>query len=409
MTSVSPGLGPDVENELRELRSLMAEFLAALPQPVSRAVDVEKQLALDKKLAWQVFRIARDPDPRTAGGRIPGPAATRRLLSAAKRAKLPSPLRERVDATTAKCRDLIESHARDRSTFELMVSAVTGDGLKVRNAELKRSAFRVNRQIYGKQCDATIFTLIIMPGTEPGLVHLASIRGQEGLCSYRPMSGLEISRHRFDHAGGEVQSRTRIDPDSPADSDRGTEPIALLESFSSQPFPPIRQVTGADGFVRSIAETTQLGHTKSMTFYLADVVHNSPLRGPSGDEAAAVGHIYEVATPSSLLFQDVLIHESLAVEPTLRVLRNRRDAGTWPGDDPIPLLPIQERVDNLGRGLTACHTPELPRYPELIGHACNRLGWDPDLLQLFRARIEHPVVDSVSWLRFDLSHLFDPD
>ena len=95
--------------------------------------------------------------------------------------------------------------------------------------------------------------------------------------------------------------------------------------------------------------------------------------------------------------------------PEMRVLINRRDAGAWPGDDRSVLLPVQETASRAGRGAAAVSAPEAPHYPEMITHITRRLGWDSDHLLLFRSRIEHPVLNSVVWMRFDLSHTADAE
>ena len=263
--------------------------------------------------------------------------------------------------------------------------------------------YRANRQLLGKYCDADLFTLLVRPGSEPGTVDMCSIRGLVGLHRLRPGVQLEVSRHRFDHSDGSVQTREAIDEnEGPA----GAPPIALLRSFGSQPAPEIRQVECADGFVRSFAETSSLGRASATTCFLADVVRDSRLVGPDEPpSAAAVGHIHEVVTPARRLYHDCLVDERLCGDrlPDLRILAARRDAGSWPGDDPSVLLPVQERVTRIGRGSSAATAPDVPRYAEMIEHVTSRLGWDPGAFVLFRAMIDHPVLGSVAWMRLDVS------
>jgi hypothetical protein len=401
MSTIQGQLDEDVTQALGELRSAYADLLAALPGQLNRAIEVERILELDKKLAWQVYRIATSRELLGAGALVPGAAATRRLIQAAKCHGVSEQIQDRIRATTTAFHETVRRHASDRSSFDLMVSALTGDGLTTRNDELKRTAFRTNRELLGKYCDTDVFTLIVHPGTEPNTVHMCSLRGMVNLYRLRPLTRLEISRHRFDRSDGSVQTREALDEDISS-----TSPVALLSEFCSEPMPEIRQVESADGFVRSFAETSQLGLRSAVTCFLADVVRNSPL--VTADEVhgtAAIGHIHEVATPARLLLHDCLIDERVCrdIMPELRVITNRRDAGAWSGADPSVLLPVQEIVTRAGRGAQSAATPEVPHYSDMIDHVMNRLGWDPDRLLLFRSRIEHPVLDSVVWMRFDLS------
>jgi hypothetical protein len=396
-------LDAEIAEAVQRLRAAYADLLAAIPERTGRAIDVERALGLDKKLAWQVFRVATAGDPLSAGARVPGAAAARRVVRAARRHGVSPDVARRLEESTGAFHDAVRRHAGDRSSFDLMVSAVTGDGLAARDEELKRAAFRANRQLLGKYCDADVFTLLVHPGDRPGTVHMCSLRGLVNLYRLRPMTRLEISRHRFDRSDGSVQEREAIDA---ADDDAGAPPIALLGEFCDPPLPEIRQVPCPDGFVRSFFETASLGLRSAVTCFLADVVRNSPLvtkDEPAG--TAAVGHIHEIATPARLLYHDCLIDDRICddVSPELRIIANRRDAGTWPGDDRSVLLPVQEDVIRAGRGAATVAAPQVPRYPQMIKHITDRLGWDPDRFVLHRARIEHPVLNSVVWMRFDLS------
>ena len=394
---VSAGLDAEVSEIIGELKIAYAVLLTAVPD-CTCAIDVERRLGLNKKLAWQVFRVARAENPLEAGARVPGPAATREVLRAAKRYGLDDEVADRVATLSDRFHAMVQRHAADRSSFDLMLSAVTRDGLDGRNRELKRSAFRANRQLLGKYCEADVFTLLVHPGAKSDTVDMCSLRGLVDLHRLRPTVGLEIARHRYDFKDGAIQQREAIDND-------GTEghgpPIALLRKFCSQPIPDIRQVECSDGFVRSFAETSKLGRRAAVTCFLADVTRNSD-PSAAGDRQRAIGSIHEIATPSRVLYLDCLVDERICGDhaPALRVLTNRRDADAWPADDPTVLLPVQERVDRIGKGPSAVTAPEVAQYPEMIEHLTVRLGWDANRLVLFRTRIEHPVLNAVAWMRF---------
>jgi hypothetical protein len=393
-------LDQDVDDVIGRLREAYSDLLSALPDEVGGAIEVERALGLNKKLAWQVYRVATATTPLIAGARVPGTAAARQVVRAARRAGVPSTIIDRIEAGTAAFHETVRRHADDRSSFDLMVSAVSGDGLAARDEDLKRSAFRANRQLLGRYCDVDVYTLLAVPGRLPGTVHMCALRGLIGLRRLRPRVRLEISRHRYDRSGsdGGIGQRRTLDGD-PVDEHT---PIPVLHEFSSKPLPAIHQSTAPDGFVRSSLETSSLGLRSSATCFLADVNHDSEYR--SADGSAGIGHIHRVATPARLLLQDVLIDERLVGDrgPELRILASASDAEAWPGDDPSAVLPIHESVDRMGRGPAAIAAPEVPRYRAMIEHVTDRLGWDADRLMVHRARIDHPVLHSVVWMRFDL-------
>ena len=65
-------------------------------------------------------------------------------------------------------------------------------------------------------------------------------------------------------------------------------------------------------------------------------------------------------------------------------------------------MELLESVMYLGQGLSVLPTREVPRYVELARYATDRLGWDADRFDVYRCRIEYPVMPSTVVLRFDL-------
>lgn len=394
-------LDAEVSEAIGDLRAAYADLLAAIPGDASSSIAVERTLGLNKKLAWQVYRVATAPTPLVAGTRVPGTAAARQVVRAAERLGIDAAIRERIVDGTAAFLDTVNRHADDRSSFDLMVSAVSGDGLAARDEELKRTAFRATRQLAGRYCDVDVYTILAVPGDEPGTVHMCSLRGLVGLRRLRPGVRLEISRHRFDKSGGAVDEREAIvEPE-------GDVPVSVLREFSSQPLPPIRQSVSHDGFVRTFLETRSLGADSAATCFVADVNRNSNFHGSDG--SAGIGHIHRIATPARLLLQDALIDERLIPGdrmPELRILASPNEAERWPpGEDTSALLPVAESVERIGRGPSAVAAPEVPRYAEMVAHVADRLGWDAGRLVVHRARIDHPISQSVAWMRFDLAEI----
>jgi hypothetical protein len=80
-------------------------------------------------------------------------------------------------------------------------------------------------------------------------------------------------------------------------------------------------------------------------------------------------------------------------------------------DDPIPdnyterqALPVPVKVDRLGVGSNAVATPDVPQYPEMLAYLCERAGWDPERFEVFRCRVQYPILNSVVAVRFQLPH-----
>ncbi|OAB63881.1 hypothetical protein AY599_25895 [Leptolyngbya valderiana BDU 20041] len=384
------------------VRSAYAELLSAVPREGPGAIGVERALGISKKLAWQVYRVATSDNPLGSGARVPGKAATRQVLLAASRAGVSASVTDRVREATERFHAVVSHHADDRSSFDLMVRSVSGDGIVGHDAELKRTAYRANRELVGRCCDVDLFTLLVRRSDTPGQMDMCSLRGLAGLRRLRPDVPLEISRHRFDQGEGNVRTREPVFGDASADGPEG-----LVEAFSSEPLPSISALVGKDGYTRFVAEVDRLGTTSAVSCYLCDMTRGLSIRSPDG--TAAIGNIHEVATPAQVLYQDMLVDPSLLAEdafgpahPSLRVLARRPEATVWPGDDAGVVLPVAERLVRGGRGSGAVSAPELPAYPGMIRQIGERLGWNVEDMVLFRVRIEHPVLHSVVWMRLDL-------
>lgn len=401
-TAAAEVLDSSVVEAVTGVRSAYAELLSAVPRDGAGAIGVERALGVSKKLAWQVYRVATSENPLGSGARVPGKAATRQVLLAATRAGVPGEITDRVRVATEQFHAAVSDHADDRSSFDLMVRSVSGDGIAGHDAELKRTAYRVNRELVGRCCDVDLFTLLVRRSETPGFIEMCSLRGLAGLRRLRPDVPLEISRHRFDQGEGNVRTREPV-----FGNGAGHGPVGLVEAFSTEPLPSISAVVGKDGYTRFVAEVDRLGTTSAVSCYLCDMTRGLPIRSPDG--TAAVGNIHEVATPAQVLYQDMLVDPSLLAEdafgpahPSLRVLSRRPETTAWPGDDAGLVLPVAERLVRGGRGSGAVSVPELPAYPGMVRRVGEQLGWDVEEMVLFRVRIEHPVLHSVVWVRLDL-------
>jgi len=413
MTATGPtpaaasALDAEVVDAVVSLRGAYADLLAAVPREGTGAIGVERALGISKKLAWQVYRVATAENPLSSGARVPGKAAARQVISAAARLGVSSDVTDRVEIATERFHTAVSEHADDRSSFDLMVRSVTGEGLAGHDAELKRTAYRVNRELMGRCCDVDLFTLLVAPSEKPGHMDMCSLRGLHGLRRLRPDVPLVISRHRFDQGEGNVRQREPVFQDTIA-----AGPTGLVAEFSTEPLPSIAAHTGQDGYTRFVANVDRLGTSSAVSCYLADMTRGLPIRSPDG--SCAIGNIHEIGTPAETLFQDMLIDRRLLAEdgfgpisPELRVLSRRLESTTWPGDDTGVLLPVAERIVRGGRGMPALSTPELPDYPGMVESVTKQLGWDAGNLVLFRVRIEHPVLHSVVWVRLDLAGRLD--
>ena len=394
-------IAPEVREILIRLRSAYAALIATIPDGASSAIQVERSLKLNKKLAWQVYRVATAEDPLSSGARAPGEAAARQVIQAARAQGVASEVTERIQSATRDFHDAIDRHADDRSSFDLMLQSLTGDGLDARDYDLKRSAYRANRELLGKYCEVDVSTLIVSKAEDDDHAHMCSLRGLAGLHRLRPHARLQISRQRYRRSGTQIVASEPLDQESAI----GDPPVAILKEFSSHPIPALRQDVSNDGYIRTSVDTNTLGHASATTCFLADVARSMMIgQDPVLNEPRSIDNLHEVATPARLLLHDMLVDERIVgdLRPQLRIITRRADADTWPGNDASIVLPIREHVQDLGSGLGRAAVSELAAYTQMLKHIVDKLGWDASSMRLYRTAIEYPVLCSMVWMRFEL-------
>ena len=226
--------GGAVAAQCREaLTGLRAALLAALDRAgidSAHPREAARRLGVDKNLMWRVSKVVGQPDVFEAVRSVPRRTAFGRLCEALTRAGVPGPLVDDAAAAHAAFDRLVDDHAGDRESFELIVGGLGSDSQAGASLEQARKlAFRGNVGVFGVQAHTQVFTALLAPSADqPGCV---------------------------DAAGGGVP----LDPDAPADGS------GLLEAFSSRPFPELGVEQAADGTQRYVLESGELGRTGELT------------------------------------------------------------------------------------------------------------------------------------------------
>ncbi|MCH7702712.1 MAG: hypothetical protein IID37_13600, partial [Planctomycetes bacterium] len=147
-----------------------------------------------------------------------------------------------------------------------------------------------------------------------------------------------------------------------------------------------------------------IGDTAAITCVQGSVVHDAASR--YRDEHNRVGTTAAtVCIPSEVLILDFLIREDTfgPITPQAAVY------GQLPGMTPQPVsnperhrLALDESVIYLGKGPSVLHSPDVPKYPDMARYVFDRLGWDGERFDVYRCRIEYPVVPSEVIIRHDM-------
>lgn len=371
------------------LRSALSELLAALPGPIERAVDVERALELDKKLAWQVFRLARS---QTAAelGKVPAARSVGRLLRAAERHDVPEELLERVRRAFEQFDAFTAIQAGDREALVSMVRSVAGDGDEQEDARLRRTLYRGNAQVWGLRMRQFVRSSIFLPPSKDP----SAAKGEFALSAHIGLEQIRADSHAAIVSWARPSGAKRAD---------GTEEVVpaftLHEEFCSRPLPRVmaRQSVGAR--IETELTLPAVGKPGATTLYTSQTL------GEVKTEALARFEVNNIfCIPVEMVVFDLLIPAGWADGATARAafygrryhpehVFERREAD---------LLPQRGVLEWLGEFRGAMpEVPGGPRHAEAVASVLGQCGCGDAAFDVFRATVEYPVLHTLLALGVD--------
>ena len=381
----------------------MAEVVGAVSGEIGTAVELERTLKLDKRLSWRIFRITRATEPLSVGAHIPGRASIKKFMNAAARRGASPTMIESVEAVYRDFEQLVKTHAGDRSSFDSLVSAFDRDAAQQMDLQQRRAAFRAESHILGIQAHTQLNCSILHPSTNPEKDDLISIRGIIGLLQTRRHRRWVISRSRVrpnnDVSQQAYAESARQALDSKAEAKHGVE---LLSEFCSRPLPQIRSFTTKDRHVNTELVLEAVGKDSAVTCMLGSIWKET-LGHYQNEHSPDNGAVVLVRTPVETLIHDLVVFKGMygRINPDVIVISDHDGRGSELESDG-DLLDMDLSVTYLGQGPSVLQTLDVPRYPEMAQYAFDRLGWDGEKFDVYRCRVEYPVMPSSVVVRFDL-------
>jgi hypothetical protein len=397
------GFESEAARVLKQLRTALLEVVNAVPGPKAKPAELQRSLSIDFKLSWRVLKVLSAHGPLAAGPHVPGPGAVRTFLSAAKKAGVNHRLVNAARLAAADFDNLVASHAGDRMVFDSMISALaeTQDARQI-TMQHRRAAFRAQSHILGLQSHVQLKCVIVQPAQDPNRVDLVRITGLLSLRQLRPNAPLIVPRISLvNDDGGSLRDGIR----EPLDPDAGlVDGVALLRDFCSQP--PPRFLPGPSELDPEFGELVSqgLGRGAAITFFGGHLVRSAvPRYREDGNPIGA--NFVRVRIPSEVLFIDLLIRED-TYGPLAPFSRARAEHfGELPHlrvlDEAQELEP-REPVARLGKGCSVLYTPDVPGYADLGRYVFQRLGADPERFDVYRLRVEYPLLPSTVAMAFEL-------
>lgn len=376
---------------LQELQFALSGVVAALPGRMTKAIDLQRALEIDPKLAWRLHKFINANSALSASGMVPGIVPLRRFLAAAERVGVSPKLTAIAMIAFEQFEGFIATQAGDRTAFSAMINRGNdSDGTALLH---RKAAFRASAHFLGVQTKAYVMALMVHPSNRhPGKFDMASVTEKIGVQRLRSDARvvLDCFKNSFetidsvgDTGSPESQAMASILPEFCKNAD--------MKSMKTRPrgnFTELELVAGQD-------RNVNVGTPSSGDWAFASVERES-------DEKIGEGEPLQInvciSTPVESFTMDVLLHKSIAADFATRVSNFMcfvvGDMNTDSPQNEYARVAIHETITSLGVGRAVLRHDEAPRNAEVLTHVARRLGWDIESFRVYRLKIAHPVVGS---------------
>lgn len=402
-TELSSGFCRDTMDSVTRVRAGLLAALRPSTGVVHKSRDLQKALGVDVKLSWQAYRVCNSDSYVDMALHMPTGAQVRKLLRAASKRGASADVVDEVESAYAEFERVIDRHAGDRASFDAMLRRMAG-GEADESLELmhREAGFEAQRYLWGVELDVSLSAEIVHPsaGGGEGVTDELHVRMRHGLKRFAADGVIPVDR-RF------VAPSAGLPPPGapePLDTEAyGRFGVPLLPGFCSTEDLRFARRTREDGATVTDWVTEELGRTSAVTLAFGERINAVPLL-TRGDGRRGITRGMTFLTPTRLLVSDLLVHR-----PTFG--RWEHEATRWGHAvmfprtvEPLeamglPRLACRESVGYMGSGAAAAEVPEVPRYAAMLRDSCDRAGWDLDEMDVYRIRIQYPVMHTLLLLR----------
>ena len=389
----------DFESSVQQLRGALTELLAALGADSSAPQGMARRFGINKNLSWKVSKIVHAQDAHAAAQHIPGAAGVDILLEALERAGA-------SDGDVAKVRKaleaydrMVELHAGDRATLELMLSSTRPDPKQDASRKL---AFQGNSAIWGVQARVRFGAQIIgLNEEQPDLLDAVSFGGYVGFRRLRATAEWPLVFKVAISADGTTNTKAweSLDPNA----GDAVETTPLMPEFCSPHLPELRVADVPHGRAYVLPEGG-VGNTAAIDCTFGWLTRAAaPIYAGTPDEHGA--HYYPMNVPAESAQFDLFLHRDLPVRdvPQCVVYSQLENGMGIPSPTHMRyVLPLAETVQELGAPPVVA-TPLVPRYPQMIRAVMKRAGWNLEDFRAYRISMRYPPIPTVPALRYPLA------
>ena len=365
---------------VKGLQSALRQVFSSLSRDMSRPTDLQNLLGVRASLAWQVYRFTKSQSPLEAVKFLPLSDAMQKFFEVAKRKSNVKASVEQATKAYDELQRFIEQHADDRETFDAMVLGLSDSDSGTIDIRARRAAFKANSQFWGLQA-SMLYRCMIVTGESPSPSAMAAIiQGAMGLRALRPKRDLPVCRRT-------ITLTTDADPTEFAPKPLG---VSILEDFCSEHLPKITtQMRGS--VAHDYITLEKVGRTAAVDLFLS-----TKMASMLDEQESSMGLTTMVRVPCEEFVADLLIPAGLMhpASSRFRICGCLEDVSAAENATDAHSICKPQPGEYMGRDLDALHDKSFPRCPELLRFVLRDLGASRVNFDIFRCRIEYPMLHS---------------
>lgn len=398
MENTEVEFGESLVHVVEQLRGALTELLAGVDADPSIPYAVSRYLGVNKNLAWKVCRIVTSNDPWLSVEALPGAQGVEIFLSAAGEKGAAERSITAVRSALREFQDLIDAHAGDRRTLELMLASHPTSPPEPME-ESRRLAFEGNSAIWGIQARLRFSAFFAAPaGDDREWADVVNLGGLIDVRRMRPdVTAPVFVVHAYNDDGtSRTASYEPLDPGAAAD-----DPSFLMPRFCS-PNAPVLVPVRVDRAVRYELPKGPVGRRSLASWVFGAKVPR--IGRVQRDERNRFGqHSTRLFVPVENLLIDLFVHRDLPFHDFERALVSQLAGEQFAGVlREGECLPLHEPLLEVGGRPPVVATPLMPGYSELVRWTIERVGWNSDRFTCRRFVMRFPPIPTVVVLRYAL-------
>jgi len=394
------------QRSVNTLRAALISVYDSAGLDIEAPQDVARKLRINKTLTWTLARLLQSTDGLAAVQHVPGLSSIEKVLQAiqqegAEEASIAIARNAAIEFQT-----MIEAHAGDRPTLDLMVDALgSGDDDKLEMS--RKLAFRGNSGVFGVQARTRLACWFLgVNEADSNRIDMVPMQGYVGFRRLRPNVPWRLVTIRSWSDHGDFDATRGPAPLDPAGN--SSPGVALITPFLRGNVPTIHRVNTHEGI------DIMLGPGAVGNEGVFDVFRGEIMRSVAARFADGPGETGECAlqssTPVENMVMDLVFDRRLSfVGEAAPIAFNRYFAQgerTPPVND-SGVLPISMSRVELPGDAPMMATPLVPRYQEIAGFVFDKMGWDARRFRAVRVRLKYPPMGSTVVMRFPLPMKID--